>query len=58
LVQSYRHESLADFLAHFGWAGIYAFTAWVLSIPLLLVGIYYPARVLCRRLAGWRRRPA
>lgn len=53
MVNSFRHEPLLDFLAHFGWAGIYAFTAWILSIPVLLVLIYYPARMLCRRLAGW-----
>lgn len=51
MVTSFAQLSFTDFLTRFGWAGIHAFTAWLLTTPLLLVAIYYPLRPLLSRVA-------
>lgn len=54
MLTSFRDLSLGDFFQKFGWAGIHAFTAWVLTAPLLFVVVYYPARAALLRLARLR----
>lgn len=51
MVRTFRDASLADFLHRFGWAGVHAFTAWVISVPILIVALYYPLRPVLRRAA-------
>lgn len=57
MVRTFQEASLREFLEEFGWAGVHAFTAWLLTAPLLFVIIYYPTRPLLRKLA-WKRVPA
>lgn len=50
VVRVFRDESLATFLQQFGWAGVHAFTAWLLTTPLLVGVIYLSLRPVFRRL--------
>jgi len=47
-----REASFRDFLRAFGWAGIHAFTAWVLTAPALIAVVYFSVRPALRRLAS------
>lgn len=51
LLTTFKEASFGEFLARFGWAGVHAFTAWVLSVPIILVCIYYPLRPVIRATA-------
>lgn len=57
LIRSFHELSLADFLRKFGWAGIHAFTAWALSVPLLVGVLYYSLRPALRRLVPRKTSP-
>jgi hypothetical protein len=57
LIAAFRDAPLLDFLARFGWAGIHAFTAWIITVPFLVAAIHYTTRPALRRLAGAIRRP-
>ena len=56
LVSQFAELSFVEFLQKFGWAGIHAFTAWSLSIPLLFALVYYPLRPVIAKLATSRSR--
>jgi uncharacterized protein (DUF2062 family) len=55
LVQSFKADPRA-FLQRFGWTGVHAASAWMLSVPLIVAGIYYPLRPVLRRFATRRAR--
>jgi hypothetical protein len=55
MLRTFRDETFLVFLERFGWAGIHALTAWIVTTPLLLAVIYYPLRPVMRRLARLRR---
>ena len=50
IVTTFREASLEAFLQRFGWAGVHALTAWVITTPLLVAAIYLTLRPLLRRL--------
>jgi len=50
LLSAFRADPWA-FLERFGWTGVHAATAWLLSVPLILAAFYYPLRPVLRRLA-------
>lgn len=52
LLRFFRDASLGEFLHRFGWAGVHAATAWLVSSPLLLAAVYYPSRMALRKLAS------
>lgn len=52
MLRVFREASLGEFLHHFGWAGIHAFTAWALTTPLLIAVVYYGLRRPLHRLAS------
>jgi len=52
MLRIFREVSVAEFLQRFGWAGLHAFTAWALTTPLLIAGVYYLVRPALRRLAS------
>ncbi len=52
MLQTFRDASVGDFLARFGWAGLHAFTAWLLTAPLLVAAIYFPLRPILRHAAA------
>lgn len=54
MLRVFREASLGEFLRHFSWTGVHAFTAWTLSAPLLLVTIYFVLRPVMRHLAALR----
>lgn len=54
MLRTFRDASLGEFLQRFGWAGIHAFTAWFISAPLIIIGIYYPLRPVMDKLAALR----
>jgi thiosulfate reductase cytochrome b subunit len=56
LVQTFRDASFTEFLQRFGMAGVHAFTAWLLTLPLLVFGLNWLLRPLIRRIA--RRLPS
>lgn len=58
VLSTFREASFLEFLERFGWAGVHAFTAWVLTAPLLLASIYYPLRPVLKKAAALRARPA
>ncbi len=49
VVRTFRDASLGEFLQRFGWAGVHALTAWVLTAPLLIAAIYFATRPVLRR---------
>jgi uncharacterized protein (DUF2062 family) len=51
MLRSFRDASFAEFFQRFGMAGVHAATAWIISVPLIIVGIYYPIRPVMRKLA-------
>lgn len=51
MIRVFREASFGDFLQRFGWAGVHAFTAWALTSPLLVAGLYYGLRPALLRLA-------
>jgi hypothetical protein len=55
LVSTFREKPLGEFLQRFGWTGIHAFSAWSLSAPVIIIGLYFPLRPLMRKLAGLNR---
>ena len=54
MLHTFRDASFGEFIERFGWAGIHAFTAWLMSAPVIIVGIYYPIRPVIRKLAALR----
>ena len=54
MLRSFRDLGFGDFLQKFSWVGIHAFTAWLLTAPLVWVVVYYPARAALLRLARMR----
>lgn len=56
LFTTFHEKSLGEFFARFGWTGIHALTAWSLSAPLIVAGLYYTLRPLMRKLGGLRTR--
>lgn len=54
MLRTFHDASLGEFLQRFGWAGIHAFTAWLISVPIIIVGIYYPLRPVMSKLAALR----
>jgi uncharacterized protein (DUF2062 family) len=50
LVRSFRDDPAA-FLQRFGWTGVHAATAWALSVPFIIAGLYFSLRPLVRRFA-------
>ncbi len=56
LVQNFAELSFAEFLQKFGWAGVHAFTAWSLSIPLVFALVYYPLQPVIAKLAAKQKR--
>ncbi len=54
VITTFRDASIGEFLHRFGWAGIHAFTAWLISVPFILVGLYYGLRPVLRRLSALR----
>ncbi|MBE2215315.1 MAG: DUF2062 domain-containing protein [Opitutaceae bacterium] len=51
MVRVFRDETFLTFLQRFGLAGWHAFTAWLLTAPLLFALLYFPLRPLLHRLA-------
>ena len=51
MLREFRERSLWDFLQQFGWAGVHALTAWLLTSPLLIGVIYFALRPVIRRAA-------
>jgi len=51
ILRVFREESFMEFLNRFGLAGWHAFTAWVITAPLLLALVYVPSRPLIHRLS-------
>jgi uncharacterized protein (DUF2062 family) len=47
----FRETSFAEFLVRFGWAGIYAFTAWIIVAPILAGSVTLATRPALRRWA-------
>ena len=50
LITSFRAAPWA-FLQRFGWTGVHAATAWLLSVPLIVAALYYSLRPALRRFA-------
>lgn len=48
-------ESQAEFWSRFGLMGLHAFTAWLLTVPLLIGALYFGTRPLLRRVAATMR---
>jgi uncharacterized protein (DUF2062 family) len=55
MVTSFRDLPLGAFLQRFGWAGVHAFTAWALTLPLLVGALYFGLRPVIRGVAARRR---
>jgi uncharacterized protein (DUF2062 family) len=51
MLREFRDRSLGEFLQQFGWAGVHAATAWVITSPLVAMAIYFASRPLLRRAA-------
>jgi len=53
----FRDASWGDFLRHFGWAGIHALTAWMLTAPMIAGAVYVLLRPVIRRAAAGAHAP-
>jgi len=42
----WREASIAEFLVEFGWAGIHALTAWIVSMPPIYLTVFWIAKGL------------
>lgn len=51
MVRVFRDETFVAFLNRFGLAGWHAFTAWLITAPLVFALVYFPLRPLLHRLA-------
>lgn len=51
LLQSF-HADPAGFFRRFGWTGLHAATAWLLSVPLIVAGLSFALRPFTRRLSA------
>ena len=54
LVADFRADPWG-FFGRFAWTGVHAGTAWLLSVPLIVAGLYYALRPAMRRLAALRK---
>jgi uncharacterized protein (DUF2062 family) len=52
LLRVFREASFLEFMARFGWAGIHALTAWLLTAPLLAALVLFTTRPIIRAAAG------
>lgn len=50
VLRVFREEPFTEFLSRFGLAGWYAFTAWLITAPLLFAVVTFPLRPLLLRL--------
>jgi len=53
LIADFRADP-SRFLRRFGWTGVHAGTAWLLSVPVIVATIYWAARPAIYRLAAMR----
>lgn len=51
LIQVFRDASFTEFLRRFGMAGVHAFTAWLIILPVLVFGLDRLLRPIIRRVA-------
>jgi uncharacterized protein (DUF2062 family) len=59
MLRVFREASFGEFLAQFGWAGIHALSAWLVTTPVLIAVVYFPLRPLLRQAAArWRQASA
>ncbi len=56
MARTFRDKSVGEFIERFGWAGVHAFTAWLLTAPLVMATVYFAVRPALRR--DWRKAPA
>ncbi len=56
LLEAFAGASWGEFLARFGWAGVHAFTAWLVTAPLVAAVLYLPLVPVFTRTAGRLRR--
>jgi len=50
LIASFKDDP-GGFFVRFGWTGVHAATAWGISVPVMVAAIYFPLRVVMRRVA-------
>ena len=50
MLAAFQGSSFAEFLARFGWAGLHALTAWLVTAPLLAALLAWATRPALRRL--------
>lgn len=55
MLREFHARSLGEFLQQFGWAGIHALTAWLLTSPLIIAALYVSLRPAIRRVARRKR---
>ena len=51
MLSAFRDLTMAEFLTRFGWTGVHAATAWLLSAPFIVAVITLPLRPVLRRFA-------
>jgi uncharacterized protein (DUF2062 family) len=49
MLATFREDSLTGFLQRFGWAGVHAFSAWLLTLPLIVLAVQALVRPVIRR---------
>ena len=54
VIRTFRDDTIGEFFQRFGWAGIHAFTAWLISVPFIIAGLYYGLRPVMHHLARLR----
>lgn len=54
IMTTFREASVEAFLRRFGWAGVHALTAWMITTPLLVAGIFLTLRPIMRRVQKGR----
>jgi uncharacterized protein (DUF2062 family) len=50
MVRAWREGSAAEFWAQFGWAGVHAFSAWLVAAPIVFLVVHCSLRPMIHRL--------
>jgi len=59
LFTTFHDAPFSEFVQRFGWMGVHAFTAWLLTAPVIVAALYFSLRPLMRQLEHLRaRKPA
>jgi len=55
ILTTFREQPIGEFLKRFGWTGVHAISAWSLSVPVIIIVLYFTLRPVMRKIAELNR---